>query len=84
MGPFEAASKRLAAFCLPLCYYLAPFAISLDKPSEVDYYENDDDFYAHDFWIKQMIFFRHIDNFFKENKEVYEDEIKDKCYNIFN
>jgi len=31
-----------------------------------------------------MIFFRHIDNFFKENKEVYEDEIKDKCYNIFN
>ena len=70
---------------MPLAYVLAPIALDLDKPSEYEYYNMDDDDYHRDRFIKSNLFLNSVDSFFKENDGIYENanELKARVYSLF-
>jgi len=78
-------TQKISAFCMPLAYVLAPIALNLDKPSECEYYNMDDDDYNNDRFIKSNVFLNRVDIFFKENDGFYEnaEELKARVYSLF-
>lgn len=84
MGHFTNKVQKIAVFCLPLSWYLTPFATELDRPSEDKYHYMDDDDYEIDYFMKYNIFLNHVDKFFRENPGLYnEDLLKEEIYNLF-
>lgn len=72
MNYFTFNVQKAAAFCLPLCYYLAPIVTELNKNNN------------YGVLVKKVIIFQEVEKFFNEHNNLYDDDIKEKCYEIFN